>query len=112
MPLFEYECRDCRKPFEAFVTADRTAACPACEGTNLKKLLSRLGMVGVASPRSEGCGMPSSPMCGGGLCGAAEGHALLAPSHRRRFAFSRCRVPRSSFPPRRASLLTKRSRDL
>jgi len=72
MPLFEYECRDCAKPFEAFVTADRTAVCPACEGTNLTKLLSRLGMVGVASPRSEGCAMPSSPMCGGGRCGCAE----------------------------------------
>ena len=47
-------------------------SCPSCEGTNLRKLLSRLGMVGVASPRSEGCAMPSSPMCGGGRCGCAE----------------------------------------
>jgi putative FmdB family regulatory protein len=73
MPLFEYECRDCGKPFEAFVTADRAAACPACEGTNLTKLLSRLGMVGVAAaPRGEGCATPAAPMCGGGRCGCAN----------------------------------------
>jgi putative FmdB family regulatory protein len=73
MPLFEYECRDCGKPFEAFVTASRTAACPACEGTNLTKLLSSPGMVGVAAaPRSESCGRPAAPVCGGGRCGCAN----------------------------------------
>ena len=72
MPLYEYECRDCSKPFEAFVTTERTAACPACHGTNLAKLLSRPGMVGVSSPaRSEGCAMPAAPTCGGGRCGCA-----------------------------------------
>jgi len=55
MPLFEYECRDCEKSFEAFVTTDRPATCPTCTGTNLRKLLSRLGMVGVAAGPSEGC---------------------------------------------------------
>lgn len=69
MPLFEYQCQDCRKPFEAFVTADRAPACPACHGTNLAKLLSSPGMVGVASARSEGCAMPYAPSCGGGGCG-------------------------------------------
>ena len=72
MPLFEYQCRDCTKPFEAFVTADRTPSCPACQGTNLLKLLSRPGMVGTASARSEGCAMPSAPACGGGRCGCAH----------------------------------------
>jgi putative FmdB family regulatory protein len=72
MPLFEYHCRDCGKPFEAFVTADRTPACPACQGTNLLKQLSSPGMVGVATVRSEGCAMPSAPACGGGRCGCAN----------------------------------------
>jgi len=72
MPLFEYECRDCGQPFEAFVTADRMAACPACQSNNLTKLLSRLGMVGVASTRNEGCAMPTAPACGGGRCGCAH----------------------------------------
>lgn len=72
MPLYEYLCRDCNRPFEAFVTADRTPSCPACRGANLSKLLSRLGMVGVSAGRSDptSCAMPAS-MCGaqGGRCG-------------------------------------------
>jgi putative FmdB family regulatory protein len=71
MPLFEYQCRDCEKPFEAFVTAERKAECPACHGTNLSKLLSTLGMVGTgASASAEACAAPA-PMCGarGGRCG-------------------------------------------
>ena len=47
MPLFEYACRGCGRQFEAFVTANRAAACPACEGTDLHKLLSSPGMVGT-----------------------------------------------------------------
>jgi putative FmdB family regulatory protein len=73
MPLFEYECRDCGKPFEAFVTASRTPACPSCEGTNLAKMLSSPGLVGAAAaPRSDTCGRPSAPVCGAGRCGCAN----------------------------------------
>jgi putative FmdB family regulatory protein len=72
MPLYEYECRDCEKPFEAFVTAARPAVCPSCQGVNLAKLLSSPGMVGAASARSEGCGMPAAPVCGAGRCGCAS----------------------------------------
>jgi len=71
MPLFEYQCRDCEKPFEAFVTGERVPACPSCGGANLLKLLSTLGMVGTsASARADACGAPA-PMCGarGGKCG-------------------------------------------
>lgn len=71
MPLFEYQCRDCEKPFELFVTAERKPACPTCGGENLSKLLSRLGMVSAGSTQSEAsCAMPA-PMCGaqGGRCG-------------------------------------------
>jgi putative FmdB family regulatory protein len=69
MPLYEYLCQDCAKPFELFVTADRKPHCPACQGANLAKLLSRPGMVGTASAKPEGCAMPSAPTCGGGACG-------------------------------------------
>jgi putative FmdB family regulatory protein len=70
MPLFEYVCRDCEKPFEAFVTADRKAECPTCHGANLSKLLSRLGMVGVSASQPSSCAAPAT-MCGaqGGRCG-------------------------------------------
>ena len=70
MPLYEYRCQDCEKPFEAFVTADRKAACPSCGSEHLDKLLSRLGMVGAGESRGEACPAPA-PMCGaqGGHCG-------------------------------------------
>jgi putative FmdB family regulatory protein len=63
MPIFEYLCHDCGREFEAFVTGERKAACPACQGANLGKLWSRPGMVG-SGDRSE----PSQPAFGG--CGA------------------------------------------
>jgi putative FmdB family regulatory protein len=72
MPIFEYECRDCSKQFEMFVTVERVPACPACQGANLAKRLSSPGMVGAASTRQESCAMPSAPMCGNGRCGCAH----------------------------------------
>ncbi|HJR58527.1 MAG TPA: zinc ribbon domain-containing protein, partial [Vicinamibacterales bacterium] len=39
MPVFEFQCRDCERSFESFVTAERKPACPACGGANLLKQL-------------------------------------------------------------------------
>jgi putative FmdB family regulatory protein len=72
MPLFEYECRDCRKEFETFVTRERVPECPACHGVNLSKRLSRPGFVGTAVTRQEACAMPANPLCGTGRCGCAN----------------------------------------
>jgi putative FmdB family regulatory protein len=69
MPIFEYRCSDCEREFEAFVTAERTAACPACHGGNLVKLLSSPGMVGGSDTTR---GRESMPMTGG--CGAGGAH--------------------------------------
>ena len=71
MPIFEYQCRDCDRPFELFVTADRKPACPSCGGANLVKLLSAPGMVGASgSVAAEDCAA-SAEMCGarGSRCG-------------------------------------------
>ena len=72
MPLFEFQCRDCEKPFESFVTTERKPSCPSCGSENLSKLLSRLGMVGAGASRTSAasCAAPA-PMCGaqGGRCG-------------------------------------------
>lgn len=46
MPLFEYECADCGRRFEAFVTASRQVTCPTCQSDRLEKLVSRLGRIG------------------------------------------------------------------
>ena len=70
MPLFEYQCQDCDRRFEAFVTRDRTAECPSCCGSRLRKLLSSPGMVG-AGARREAEAMPS---CGAGdACACRHG---------------------------------------
>jgi putative FmdB family regulatory protein len=64
MPLFEYACRGCGRQFEAFVTADRSAVCPGCEGADLRKLLSSPGMVGTGG-RKETAAIPSCRAQGG-----------------------------------------------
>ena len=64
MPLFEYQCRGCGRQFEAFVTADRTPACPACHGAELRKLLSSPGLVG-AGGRAETEAIPACRAQGG-----------------------------------------------
>jgi putative FmdB family regulatory protein len=64
MPLFEYACRGCGRHFEAFVTANRTASCPSCEGVDLQKLLSSPGMVGSGG-RKEHDAIPACKAQGG-----------------------------------------------
>lgn len=70
MPLFEYACLGCGREFEAFVTAQRTATCPACESANLEKRLSTPGMVGAGGRRET----EAIPACKsqGGSCGCAH----------------------------------------
>jgi len=68
MPIFEYVCKNCDRQFEAFVTADRTPACPACQSANLAKQLSSPGMVGASAGRAESAA-PQMGGCGSGACG-------------------------------------------
>ena len=75
MPIFEYHCSDCDREFEAYVSAERTAECPACQGTNLVKRLSSPGMVGAAS----GSVKPALPAGGG--CGAGGAHCACRSGH-------------------------------
>ena len=75
MPMFEYRCQDCEREFEAFVTAERHAECPACRGANLEKQLSSPGMVGV----SAGSRKTAMPMAGG--CGAGGAHCACRTGH-------------------------------
>ena len=74
MPLFEYACRGCGRQFEAFVTAARAAACPACEGTDLQKLLSSPGMVGAGGHKEH----DAIPACKaqGGHCACSHNPSL------------------------------------
>jgi len=74
MPLFEYACRGCGREFEAFVTTQRAASCPACESTDLQKLLSSPGMVGAAG-RKETAAIPSC-QAQGGHCACSHNPSL------------------------------------
>ena len=40
MPIYEYECRSCGERFEALVNGSDKAACPACQGAELDRMLS------------------------------------------------------------------------
>jgi putative FmdB family regulatory protein len=74
VPIFEYACRGCGRQFEAFVTAERAAACPSCEGIDLQKLLSSPGMVGTGS-RKEHEAIQACP-AQGGRCACSHGTSL------------------------------------
>ncbi len=40
MPVYEYVCNDCARQFEVLLLRKDTAACPSCEGVDLKRMLS------------------------------------------------------------------------
>ena len=40
MPIYEYICKACGNEFEFLVRHDTQAACPACDSTDIEKLLS------------------------------------------------------------------------
>lgn len=65
MPIYEYQCRDCKQEFELLVRSDTRLACPACSSTQLDKQLSVF-----ATADSTPAAMPFGP-CGG--CGHPEG---------------------------------------
>ena len=68
MPIFEYRCSDCDREFEAYVSGERIAECPACQGSNLVKRLSSPGWSAHLAGRQSS----PAPMAGG--CGAGGAH--------------------------------------
>ncbi|MBX7218547.1 MAG: zinc ribbon domain-containing protein [Blastocatellia bacterium] len=40
MPIYEYDCSDCGRHFEALVFGERQPECPSCSGKNLTQTLS------------------------------------------------------------------------
>ena len=67
MPLYEYQCDDCREPAELLIRGDERPNCPACGSPRLTKLLSV-----VASPSREAAAS-SNPDPPSGPCGTSCG---------------------------------------
>jgi putative FmdB family regulatory protein len=74
MPIFEYECKECRTGFELLVRSDTRIACPSCDSEKVVKKLS-LFAAHTAKPGHEvpschtghrGCDLGK---CGSGFCG-------------------------------------------
>lgn len=68
MPIYEFECDDCRKRSEIFVKSkDEAIRCPACGGTRLTKLLSAFATQGGEKAHghsAEGCSCcPAAGSC-------------------------------------------------
>ena len=71
MPIYEYECRDCRHDFELLVHAATTPVCPACDSISLRKRLSAFavgrGDAAIAASAPQACGTCGDPR-GAGAC--------------------------------------------
>jgi len=60
MPIYEYECKECKERFEALLSVnedDQSLRCPNCQGNKLQKVLS---LFSSASTKSSGAGCISS----------------------------------------------------
>jgi putative FmdB family regulatory protein len=65
MPIFEYVCKDCGRPFERIVPRhDSQTDCPHCNSEDIEKQLS---VFAVAGPTKE-----IAADAGCGRCGAAQ----------------------------------------
>jgi putative FmdB family regulatory protein len=66
MPIFEYICKDCGRPFEKIVPRyDSPAECVHCDSGNVEKQLSVFAVTGSSSESG------SFAEAGCGRCGAA-----------------------------------------
>ena len=54
MPIYEYKCEACDNCFEMLVFSggDDDAACPQCNGKNVKRLMSAAACVGLSGNKS------------------------------------------------------------
>jgi putative FmdB family regulatory protein len=72
MPIYEYTCRKCDKPFELLVRGSEAPACPSCGSRKVEKGFSVFGVggrsLGPASREPAGpCGSCGDPR-GAGAC--------------------------------------------
>ncbi len=66
MPLYEYVCRKCSRPFEELIFGDAKPACPACKSEDVERVLS---VVAVGHGQPERAPSPCDSCCSRGGCG-------------------------------------------
>ena len=73
MPIYEYRCESCSEKFEVltgFAERDRAQACPACESTKTRVLVSSFAFAG-AGDSLESMDFGSGASGGGCACGGS-----------------------------------------
>lgn len=73
MPLYEYICKDCGKPFETIAKHDDTPPCEFCNSQNVERQLSTFATHSssdaLPSCAQGGCPGFNGGVCGSGMCG-------------------------------------------
>lgn len=75
MPIYEYECLDCRQTFEVrrcFSEADQPANCERCESQNTHRRLSNFYSKSSVASTSHTSGHGGCGGCTGGSCGSCH----------------------------------------
>jgi putative FmdB family regulatory protein len=76
MPIYEYQCNDCDRPFETLVRRghDDDAQCPSCNGVRISRRMSVFASARAAAGDAIPNGIGDSTMrAGGGCCGGSCG---------------------------------------
>lgn len=80
MPIYEYRCESCSGKFElltGFAERDTAQACPTCESTKTRVLVSSFAVAGGEPSQSLELG---SAQGGGGCCGGGCGSCGSSPN--------------------------------
>ncbi len=67
MPIYEFQCKECRKDFKTLRRADSVAevACPDCGANHVMRMLSVTAQVPSVPQSSAACAMPAMSGCMG-----------------------------------------------
>jgi putative FmdB family regulatory protein len=77
MPVYEYVCRSCERPFEELVLGGETVACPSCSSADVEKRFSTFAVGDEAGSRARERA-PLGPPGPCGTCGDPRGPGACA----------------------------------
>ena len=82
MPIYEYRCESCAGKFEVltrFAERDTLQACPSCESTKTRVMVSSFAVAGGGESASS-LDFGGTEQTGGGCCGGACGSCGSGPN--------------------------------